>query len=141
MNRFKAFLSYLTLSIAASPLSTLAYYYGKNAAGTCEMKGTPPTTPIPPFVSQPRGVLVSCEQPNFWSYINAIMAENFPIIMFIALAMIVFSGVQYMNSGFSPDGAKAAKQRIGGILAGVVFYILLQMILNQITPDLRLDTP
>lgn len=80
------------------------------------------------------GVLVKNVYPDsgFSGYVQAVLSENFPIIMLLALAMIVFSGVQYMASGFSPESSKQAKERIIGILAGLVFYLLISLILRTI---------
>lgn len=71
---------------------------------------------------------------NFEGYINAVLEKYFPFILFIAMIMIVFSGVQYMLSGFDPNAQKLAKQRILGILGGLIFYLLIQLILNQLLP-------
>lgn len=92
------------------------------------------------------GVLVdsSCANDpnyNFANYVGDFMKKNFPFILLIALVMIIFSGVQYMTSGFTPDAQKQAKNRIIGILTGVVFYLLIDLILAQISPSLQQIKP
>lgn len=72
---------------------------------------------------------------DFEGYINTVLEKYFPFILFIAMIMIVYSGVQYMLSGFDPNAQKLAKQRILGILGGLIFYLLIQLILNQLVPD------
>jgi hypothetical protein len=79
------------------------------------------------------GVLTKCTQTSFSDYLDAIMNEVLPFILFIALIMIVASGVQYMTSGFSPEAQKLAKQRIVGVLSGVIFLFLLQFVLSQLS--------
>ena len=84
--------------------------------------------------SQP-GVLVSCvsNDTTFSLYLSDFFSSNLDFIFILALVMIVFSGVQYMTSGFSTDASKQAKQRIIGIIGGVFFYFLTTLILKQIS--------
>ncbi len=80
-----------------------------------------------------RGVLTRCVHTDFTSYLNALINDNITLVMLVALAMIVYSGVQYMSSGFSASAQKDAKARIMGILTGVVFYLLIRLILSLLT--------
>ncbi len=86
------------------------------------------------------GVLTNCSQSTLQGYAQAIINDNIGYIFTIALIMIIYSGVEYMYSGFSPDKQKSAKQRIIGIITGLVFFLLLQVILNQITDIKGLPT-
>ena len=95
-----------------------------------------PTAPIescPP----PHGVLTNCPQPTFGLYIRAVLKDDMGYIITAALLMIIASGVQYMLSGIgSADGQKQARQRILGIISGVVLLILIDLILNQLATGL-----
>ena len=96
--------------------------------------------PYKDFTSGNVGVLVTCNQPTLQYYLDAFLSENLTLIMFIALIMIVASGIQYMLSGFSPEAAKLAKQRIIGILVGILFFLLIRLLLNQISPGIGLPS-
>lgn len=95
----------------------------------------PGATPTP---SCDPGVLTSqvCPGESFSQYINRFLSENLDTILFIAMVMIAYSGVQYMSSGFSADAQKIAKQRIMGIIGGVIFYLLLTAIVSMVTANL-----
>lgn len=86
------------------------------------------------------GVLVSGNCVNqtmsFPAYISKLLEQNFPLILFAAFLMVVFSGVQYMLSGAAPEGQKAARQRILGILGGLAFYLFIKLILHQLSSNL-----
>jgi len=85
----------------------------------------------------PRGVLTNCPQTTFGDYIRAVLKDDMGYIVTAALLMIIYSGVEYMLSGIgSPDGQKKAKQRILGILSGVALLLLIDLILNQLAPNL-----
>jgi len=103
----------------------------------------PPTTSVTPATSACAhpGVLIKCldgvqGQGEFSKYIATLLKDNFPLLLFIAVVMIVASGIQYMLSGFTPDGAKQAKQRISGILIGIIFLLLIRLLANLLTPNL-----
>lgn len=87
------------------------------------------------------GVLTHCTQQNLSDYLAAFFSDSLPYVLTICIVMVTASGVQYMLSGFSPDGNKKAKQRILGILGGLIFYFfityLVSLIGNQIivTPN------
>ena len=92
------------------------------------------------FNSTASGVFVNCTQPGFAQYLEAFLAQNFSIVLFSAFIMVIFSGIEYMNSGFNPSLAGKAKTRIIGILTGLVFYLLINLIINQLSPDLTNST-
>jgi hypothetical protein len=84
------------------------------------------------------GVLVKCvPSGGFISYANEVLAENGSYIYYAALVMVVFSGIQYMTSGFSPEASKQAKGRIIGIISGLIFFILLGNILRLISASFK----
>ena len=81
----------------------------------------------------------TCEDIPFEVYISALLSTLFPYVLFAALIMIVFSGVQYMSSALSgADGTKAAKTRIGAVLGGVIFFFLIRIIVNLVSPTIGL---
>lgn len=80
----------------------------------------------------------SCITIPFDLYLGVLLTTLVPYILFVALIMIVFSGVQYMGSALSGDATKAAKQRIGSVLIGVIFFFLIRLILNQISSGINL---
>lgn len=84
------------------------------------------------------GVLVSNfnYDSGFFCYVSVFMNQKFGFILFLALIMIVFSGVQYMSSGFSPGGEKVAKERLMGIITGLVFFLITRMIVAAISNNL-----
>ena len=86
------------------------------------------------------GVLVPGDCVNqslsFPNYIETLLTQNFPLILFAAFLMVVFSGVQYMVSGATPEAQKSARQRILGILGGLVFYLFIKLILHQLSSTL-----
>lgn len=99
-----------------------------------------PLNPIlnPPAPACTPGVLVKCAGLPFNQYLAELLTEQMPLILFVAVLMVVGSGVQYMLSGFSPEGAKQAKQRIVGILLGVAFLLLIQLLVKNITPSISI---
>ena len=87
------------------------------------------------------GVLTKDTYTRFDEYIQAVLKENFKYVLFIAFLMVVYSGVQYMLSGIAnAEAQKLAKQRILGILAGLVFYILMQFLINLMVPNIGITT-
>jgi glycerol uptake facilitator-like aquaporin len=132
----------------ATPASAYFKADGATCKDTNETAAAPAAVPVAgaPVVSGPHdqfgsqlnGVLVDCTQPNLLYYLDALLNENLTYIMFVAFIMIIASGVQYMLSGFAPDGAKKAKERIVGILIGVIFFLSIRLILNQISGGISL---
>jgi len=93
-------------------------------------------------------ILTRCAQSNAQGLITHLIGDNMGFILTFALIMIIFSGVQYMYSGISPDAQKGAKNRIIGIVTGIVILYLIQAILNSITnipgisaPSLPINNP
>lgn len=88
------------------------------------------------------GVLVKCKPEdgtNFLVYVAAILRDNTILIITIASLLIVFSGVQYMLAmGNSSEQAKA-KQRIIGIVGGIIFFTLVQFTLTLLANDLNVQ--
>lgn len=82
------------------------------------------------------GVLVKGTVPNnFEDYITAFYAATMPIIITIAVLMIIYSGVQYIAGGVSPESGKAAKERITNIIIGLIFYTMLRYIAILVIGD------
>jgi hypothetical protein len=75
----------------------------------------------------------------FRTYLRIFLDQNFPLIILVAVVMVIVAGLQYMLSGFSAGEAGKAKQRIGGIIAGIVFYMLIRLILDLLQPGLSLS--
>ena len=71
-------------------------------------------------------------------YISEVLAENMNYIIILAVALIILSGVQYMVSGGSSGELTTAKQRIAGILGGVMLYFLIRFLLPVIASGLTL---
>ena len=146
--------SFLCLGIFGSGSSAQAGGYFKMHNGGCAYYDSstgkyPRSTVVGPFngdqpteffPSSATGVFVNCTQPGFAQYLEAFLAQNFSIVLFSAFIMVIFSGIEYMNSGFNPSLAGKAKTRIIGILTGLVFYLLINLIINQLSPDLTNST-
>ncbi len=119
--------NYLYLLLFLIPPSTVS------AADTgCLIVG--PTGPIKGH----KGVLVDCIPPNvsFFEYIGLVMKENTALLIAAAVILVVFSGVQYMLALGSTAGQGAAKQRIVGIVVGIIFFTLIRFILSILSPSL-----
>lgn len=88
-----------------------------------------------------RGVLVKTCPTNlsFGQYLELLLKELIPLILFLAMIMIAWAGVQYMLSGFKPENATKAKQRIVGIVVGAVFLMSIGVIINWVSPDIKID--
>lgn len=82
-----------------------------------------------------QGVLVStyCSNWTFWDYVNRLLGlQGIGLyVYFAAVVMIIFSGIEYMM-GASGDGQKKAKERIRGILVGILFYSIALVLLRLI---------
>lgn len=71
------------------------------------------------------------------AYMATLLRDNTILILTVASLLIVVSGVQYILAmGNSGDQAKA-KQRIVGIVVGIIFFTLIQFTLTLIAADLR----
>lgn len=59
----------------------------------------------------------------------------------ILVLILIIAGIQYITSAGSPDGVKAAKERIKAAATGLVLYVLMFGILQiLLPPDVRLFT-
>jgi hypothetical protein len=87
-----------------------------------------------------RGVLIShaVTVGGFNCYVYTLLNENMPYVMIIAIVLIIFSGVQYMFAAGTPTAQGTAKQRVFGILGGLLFYFLIRYILKLIAGGLSL---
>jgi hypothetical protein len=76
--------------------------------------------------------------PTFGCYISQLIDQNIPYVILAAVLLIVFSGVQYMLAqGAAAEQAKA-KQRIWGVLGGVIFYFLIKLTVPLIAGGISL---
>lgn len=85
------------------------------------------------------GVLVKCSNVDFTTYLKELIDQVLPFVIFLAMVMVVFSGVQYMFGGLSAEQTKKAKARIWGVLGGVLFFLSIALILTLISSDLFLS--
>lgn len=84
------------------------------------------------------GVLVCDPNKGYDNYIKDLLSNMMPVVFTLALALVVYSGIQYMMGGLSPDNSKKAKQRIIGSLIGIIFYLLIRFFANLISPDISI---
>lgn len=76
-----------------------------------------------------QGVLVDGQLPSTFSdYVDKFYATTVPIIITIAVLIIIYSGVQYISSGVTGGDNKAAKERISGVIWGLIFFVLIKYI-------------
>lgn len=125
----------ITLSSRIVSLITTGLFLGV-ASGVQASGSIGPPTPEP---SCSPGVLVKCLPANssFMAYMATLLRDNTILILTVASLLIVVSGVQYILAmGNSGDQAKA-KQRIVGIVVGIIFFTLIQFTLTLIAADLR----
>ena len=106
--------------------------------------GGPVGSLLPPQpTSQPcfQGVLVSgcTNNTTFPQYMDQIIRQISPLVLFVAVIAIAFSGVQYMFGGVSPEQSKKAKQRIIGIVIGGIVFASVSFILHQIANSVTLQ--
>ena len=103
---------------------------------------TTTTKPAATTCNKPNGVLLpnDCvDDLSFNQYLRKLLIQLIPLILFFAMIMIVYSGIQYMFSGFKPDQAGKAKQRIVGILIGVLFFLIISILIKQLSPELLIS--
>ena len=94
-------------------------------------------TTIPAAQVQSAGI-TDCNKVSFSVYLAALLNSLVPYVLLIAIIAIVFSGLQYMLASAGAGDTKAAKQRVLGIISGVIFYFLIRLILNQLAPGISL---
>lgn len=66
-------------------------------------------------------------------YLSYLLKENMPYVMFIALVLIVWSGIEYMLAGAGWAQQAKAKERIIGIITGIVCYFLITYFVSLLT--------
>lgn len=76
---------------------------------------------------------------SFEVYLKLILQKIIPYIIFLAMVMIVYSGVQYMLGGINAENTKKAKARIVGILVGIMFFIFIGFILRNLSGGLTIE--
>lgn len=93
------------------------------------------STPDPCTGGQP-GVLIKCIYPNtdFFGYASAFLDQYQTAIITAAAVLIVASGVQYMLAMGKSDQQAKAKQRIVGVLVGIIFFTLIHAIIVLLNP-------
>lgn len=99
------------------------------------------TTETPWCTTGPeRGVLIAhqVKTGGFPCYVSELLKQNMPIVMIIAVVIIVASGIQYMAAMGNPSAQGAAKQRILGVLGGVIFYFLIRYLVPLIAGGIAL---
>jgi hypothetical protein len=82
-----------------------------------------------------------CTDQGFATYLSGMISGLMPLILFIAVVLVAWSGVQYMLGGATKDSSSKAKQRITGVLGGVIFFLLISFILSRIAPDIISTNP
>lgn len=70
--------------------------------------------------------------PVFTCYMRTFLKGNTTIIVTAAVALVVFSGAQYMLAMGNSTNQSKAKTRILGVVTGIIFLTLIQFILNII---------
>ena len=70
--------------------------------------------------------------PVFTCYIRAFLKTNTALMVTAAVAIVVFSGAQYMLAMGNSTAQGKAKTRIIGVVTGVIFLTLIQFLLNVI---------
>lgn len=66
-------------------------------------------------------------------YLSYLLKENMPYVMFIALVLIVWSGIEYMLAGAGWAQQAKAKERITGIITGIICYFLITYFVSLLT--------
>ena len=86
-----------------------------------------------------KGVLVDCvaSGASFFYYIHRVIAQNTTLLIAAAIVLVVYSGVQYMLALGNSTGQGAAKQRIVGIIGGIIFFTLIRFVLSLLSPELN----
>jgi hypothetical protein len=92
-----------------------------------------------PGIQGKPGVLVKCIPDNagFFTYIDLVLTQNRSYIIAGAVIIVVFSGLQYILALGNAAEQTKAKQRITGIVIGVIFFTLIRFILSLLAPGLN----
>lgn len=64
----------------------------------------------------------------FGCYVEILFRENMKYVATVAIIYIIYSGIQYMLSGPDANNLAKAKQRILGVLGGLIFFYLIQYV-------------
>lgn len=83
-------------------------------------------------------VLVSGQTTTFPCYLELLLHDNIPYVLLAAIVLVIASGLQYMLAQGNPGEQGKAKQRIVGIIAGIVFYFLIQYLIPLVTGGIHL---
>jgi hypothetical protein len=67
---------------------------------------------------------------GFGAYVSQLLEKLMPIVYTIVVAMIIWSGVEYITSGTNPEAAKRSKNRIIGVIIGLIFFVLMRGIVS-----------
>ena len=71
------------------------------------------------------GVLVdnpAATQGNFFKYVEMVLGQNSWVVLTGAAVLVVASGVQYMLAVGNASNQTKAKERVFGVMLGLVFY-------------------
>jgi uncharacterized membrane protein len=72
------------------------------------------------------------------AYLTEFLNKVMPIVITAAIVMVVYSGIEYIFSSTNPENTKKAKQRIYGIIGGLIFFILIRYLASQFKNDMTL---
>lgn len=83
-----------------------------------------------------QSVITGAELPSdFQGYVKGIIEHFMPVVVFAAVILIIWSGVEYMISGDDAGRAKKAKERIVAVVGGLIFFVLMKYILWAMSSD------
>jgi len=125
MQRLRASLSTLLLLLIAMPSAVLA---DAPSGDSCQLV-------LVKINNASHLGITDCNNIPFQVYLSAIIQQIIPYILVIAMISIVAAGIQYMTSSVGSD-TKKARERIIGIITGIIFLFIVGLILNQIAPDI-----
>jgi len=123
------FLSFLTLFSLGLTFAPVPVYADEGGS-------TPPTCVEGPNT----GVLVkkTFSSGGYRCYLYALLSQNMPLVILVAVVLVVYSGVEYMSAMGNATQQGKAKTRILAILGGVVFYFLIEYITRLLANNLTL---
>ncbi len=71
-------------------------------------------------------------------YLSTVLTDNMPYVIIIAIILVVWSGIEYMLAQGSLAAQTKAKQRIVGVLGGLMFYLLIRFLIPLIAGGITL---
>jgi hypothetical protein len=88
---------------------------------------------------QKEGVLAKCipKDATFFQYVSIVLRDNTPYIVAAAVVIVVFSGVQYAAAMGTTGEQSKAKERIIGVVIGIIFFTLIRFILTLLSPTIQ----